>query len=388
MSREGIDSRVYGLDLIRGVCALAVCFYHVFLWTGVADLHTLGTYGVYIFFVVSGASLYVGYAGRDFNRGEIKRFFLRRFFRLAPLYAGVVCLGVLLAAVLDGNLPSLWRFLLNVSLLFGFAAPGASSLVTGGWSIGIEVVFYALFPLLLPLVRSRLWPLLLAVAFVSQHAYIQSVLATANDLPEAWTAYTQPLSFIFYFVSGLCLGRAIKQGQLPRSRWYWLPVALLLAPLFAMPSDSYKSVLLEPAGWTLSLMAVLVAVSSAGLHLGRRGIAIAEWMGGMSYGLYLIHPFVYGFLIHLAPGYVSYPLALALCTALASGALGLIADRFYERPVRAWLESKTLKRSGPSRRARRQHIPECLWVPARSSHDSKDQKNPVLTGESHGSLPK
>src|SRR5690606_25584462 len=151
-------------------------------------------------------------------------------------------------------------------------------------------------------------------------------------------------------------------GQLPRSRWYWLPMALLLAILFTVPSASYKSVLIGPTGWALSLIAVLVAVSSAGLRLGAKGMAISELMGGMSYGLYLIHPFVYGFLIQLTPKYASFPLTLALCTAFVSGALGLIVDRFYEKPIRTWLESKVFSRSGFIREVRSQHIEECLWV--------------------------
>lgn len=388
MSSEGSANRVYGLDLIRGVCALAVCLYHVFLWTGVADLHTLGTYGVYIFFVVSGASLYIGYAERHFGKSEIKRFFLRRFFRLAPLYIGIVCFWVLLTLTLSRNVPGVGTLLLNVSLLFGFANPGDTSIVTGGWSIGIEVVFYVLFPLLLPLVRSRLWLALLGVSFILQHAYIRSVLDTANDLPEAWTDYTQPLSFIFYFVAGLCLARAVRHGQLPHSRWYWLPMAFLLAILFTVPSANYKSILLGPAGWTLSLIAVLVAVSSAGLHLGTRSRAIAELMGSMSYGLYLIHPFVYGFLIQLTPEYASYPLTLALCTAFVSGALGLAVDRFYEKPIRTWLESKAFRSAGRIQQTQSRHLEEYRWVPASSSPNLNDQTNAVLGQDPHGGLPK
>jgi peptidoglycan/LPS O-acetylase OafA/YrhL len=388
MSGESSGDRVHGLDLVRGICALAVCLYHVFLWTDSAELHTMGTYGVYIFFVVSGTSLYIGYADRYSGTFQIRRFFARRFLRLAPLYAGVVCFWMLLALILNGDVPGVWTFFLNVSLLFGFADPGESSIVTGGWSIGIEVVFYALFPLMLSLVRSRFWLALLVAAFVSQHAYIQSVLEKANDLPDVWADYTEPLSFIFYFLAGLCLARAMKQGKLPRGRWCWFPAVLLLVALFSIPSTSYKSVLIGPAGWALSLIAVLIAVSAAGLRLETRGMAMAELMGGMSYGLYLIHPFVYGFLIQLAPGFVSYPLSLALCTALASGALGLMLARFYEKPVRSWLESKVFDRPGRGRSARRQRLEQCLWVSARPLPDSDDRTDGVVGQDPHGGVPK
>lgn len=380
--------RVYGLDLVRGICAFAVCLYHVFLWTGSADLHTLGTYGVYIFFVVSGASLYVGHSHRNFDRSEIKRFFLRRFFRLAPLYIAVVCFSTLLAAITNEDRPGIGQFLLNVSLLFGFFDPGESSAVTGGWSIGIEVVFYALFPLLLPLVRSRLGPGLLGLAFICQHAYIHLALEGANDLPEAWASYTQPSAFIFYFVAGMYLAKIMRQGQLPDSRWCWLPMILLLAILFTAPSPSYKYILVGPTGWMLSLIAMLVAASAVGLRLDAKGRTLSELMGSMSYGLYLTHPFVYGLLVQLTPASASHPLALALCTAVLSGAIGLVAERLYEKPARTWLEGKALGRSGSARSIRRQHLDQCVWVPARSSADLSNETNAAMGQDPHGRLPR
>ena len=52
-----MGARVLGWDVLRGVCALAVASYHLLLWLDIAALHTFGSYGVYLFFVLSGASL-------------------------------------------------------------------------------------------------------------------------------------------------------------------------------------------------------------------------------------------------------------------------------------------------------------------------------------------
>jgi peptidoglycan/LPS O-acetylase OafA/YrhL len=49
--------RVLGWDLLRGLCALTVASYHLLYWLGLAELPALGTYGVYLFIVLSGASL-------------------------------------------------------------------------------------------------------------------------------------------------------------------------------------------------------------------------------------------------------------------------------------------------------------------------------------------
>ena len=45
--------RVLGWDLLRGLCALTVMSYHLLGWQDIAHLSPLGTYGVYLFFLLS-----------------------------------------------------------------------------------------------------------------------------------------------------------------------------------------------------------------------------------------------------------------------------------------------------------------------------------------------
>lgn len=373
------SDRVYGLDLIRGICAGAVCIYHVLMWSGGPELRALGTYAVYVFFVVSGASLYMGYARGLNDKTALTRFFARRFFRLAPLYIAVVTCSVLIL-LLSGDTPDIFRVLLNVSLLFGFFDAGAMSLVTGGWSIGIEVVFYALFPLLLPLVKSRIWILTLVAAFLFQHIYIQAALVNVPDLGDAWVTYTQPTSFLFYFVAGMCVARAMKHGLLPCTEWYWLPLVVLLALFILVPTTTYKAILCGPVGWMLSIAAVVVTFMSAGLRLNKTGIAAAQMLGSVSYGLYLIHPLVYDALQRLFPILLQYPWVLVLCTLLISSALALVAENRYEKPVRIWLGSKLKPQGKIVRRSRRQYHTDCRWVPA--SRDGRPEQVDTEKGAS------
>ncbi len=41
------QERVFGWDLLRGLCALLVASYHLLYWTDLAQLHVFGSYGVY-----------------------------------------------------------------------------------------------------------------------------------------------------------------------------------------------------------------------------------------------------------------------------------------------------------------------------------------------------
>src|SRR3972149_4937923 len=130
--------QILGLEFLRGLCALFVAIFHWLSWAEIAELHSWGLYGVYIFFVISGAVLYLNYGD---GRTPTDVFLLKRFARLAPLYVAAVIAMGFMSDTWD------WRKqLLNVSMLFGFVSPGETSMVTGGWSLGIEFVLYALFP--------------------------------------------------------------------------------------------------------------------------------------------------------------------------------------------------------------------------------------------------
>jgi peptidoglycan/LPS O-acetylase OafA/YrhL len=138
MDRKPVG-RIESLDLLRGLCAIGVACYHVMSWLGVATVHDLGLYGVYLFFLLSGASMTIAYARRFADGYPVTSYLALRYIRLAPLYV----LAATYVAIVDlrslYTLPQLvGRWLLNVTFLFGVANPGDTSLIVGGWSLGIE----------------------------------------------------------------------------------------------------------------------------------------------------------------------------------------------------------------------------------------------------------
>src|SRR5438067_1887408 len=145
-----LPARVQGFDMLRGLCAIGVACYHIFKWRDGFEMSSLGTYGVYVFFVLSGASMYVAYS-RKFAQGyNSGKFIVLRFVRLAPLYALVLSFTTA-KAITNGKsiYDAAGTGLLNLSFLFGLGNPTLISAVNGGWSLGIEFVFYFIFPLVL-----------------------------------------------------------------------------------------------------------------------------------------------------------------------------------------------------------------------------------------------
>jgi peptidoglycan/LPS O-acetylase OafA/YrhL len=89
-------SRLAWLDALRGIGALAVVGEHLTTWAMPwlrPTSFNLGTYGVLVFFLVSG---YIIPASLE-RRGDVRAFWIGRIFRLYPLYLAVIGLVLALA---------------------------------------------------------------------------------------------------------------------------------------------------------------------------------------------------------------------------------------------------------------------------------------------------
>ena len=144
--------RYESLDWLRGLLALSILLYHVVSWeTAPLDASTLlgklGAYGVSMFFILSGLSIAIAYHRFIVDAPSSARFFVRRVFRIWPLLW--VAILVLSAARMAQGEPFSWFvIILNLTTLFGFVSP-TSYVNTGAWSIGNEMVYYAMTPALI-----------------------------------------------------------------------------------------------------------------------------------------------------------------------------------------------------------------------------------------------
>lgn len=114
----------------------------------------MGWYGVQLFFIMSAFTLIMSWRRQTHLKYGEKclKFFIRRFFRIAPMYYT----GALLYFVIrpPGELFSLEQLLINLTFLNSWTPETMSTVdnswqvVPGGWSIGVEFSFYLLFPIL------------------------------------------------------------------------------------------------------------------------------------------------------------------------------------------------------------------------------------------------
>lgn len=147
--------KFYGLDHLRALAILLVFFFHYQLgyygfpeWA--KEFNQFGWTGVDLFFVLSGflissqlfAQIKMG------NKISLKEFFVKRFFRILPIYFVVVTIYFCFPFFREQEqLPPLWRFL-TFTQNFGLDRVNYGTF-SHAWSLCVEEHFYLLLPLIL-----------------------------------------------------------------------------------------------------------------------------------------------------------------------------------------------------------------------------------------------
>src|SRR5262245_2944964 len=98
------SGQVASLDTLRGMSALAVCWYHFsgISMIGAGPIRTSGAYGwlwVEVFFVISGFVIPLALLRGRYSLSNYRMFLLKRLTRLYPPYLASVVIGVALTLI-------------------------------------------------------------------------------------------------------------------------------------------------------------------------------------------------------------------------------------------------------------------------------------------------
>jgi exopolysaccharide production protein ExoZ len=287
-----MTTRVNSIDYLRGALALSVMFYHYASW-GLGNqgaenlLSRLGIYAVASFYVVSGISLYLVYSTTTWNSISTAEFAKKRALRIYPLYI----LVTLITLSITSQQVDIVKLLGNLSIVFGFYSPNGH-IPVGGWSVGNEIVFYVMFPLMMIMMRSMLTLAALAVGGLVLHAFFAfSVIDPEQSISSQSHHYMNPLNQVFFFIGGLFIGKFFSPGK--GSRITIITFLLLgLAVFISWPASGDRVELIS--GWTR------VAMTSACLFVCL-AVFMSNWdaagwlgkalkvIGDTSYSTYLLH---------------------------------------------------------------------------------------------------
>ena len=207
------------LDGLRAVSILLVITAHT---TDPLFYRLHGAVGVTIFFVISGYLITTLLLREEERRGRarIKAFYIRRAFRILPLYyvtliGYIVLIGIL---HLQAGSASLWHSLPWYATYQNDLAPQGGGIFGQSWSLAIEEKYYLL------------WPLAFTIPVLKRHRLtVAGGLATLTALASLWhaTAY-----FAIYtpILLGCVMAIVLDNPRLyPQARRLaTTPVALLL----------------------------------------------------------------------------------------------------------------------------------------------------------------
>ncbi|MEV4291523.1 acyltransferase family protein [Nonomuraea bangladeshensis] len=359
-------ARLAWLDALRGPAALAVTAHHGG-WTFVPALYAvvdarvdLGTWGVFVFFLVSG---YIIPASLE-RRGDVRGFWTGRAFRLLPLLLTACCAALLLAAAglvpLSsglGSRPLPLVALGNVAMLQELLNLPAVVSVT--WTLSYEMAFYLISVALYVTGRARRSAgisvalavaavplgLLMPRAVIGRGDLLAALLCLAVVAAVVVTALAGGRARTAAAVTGGLLGLALVVAGSRGGTWQGV---IILAAMFAgtavyraergeipwrAAAVAVAAVLgcgipaKDDPGWAPALV---LAFAVFGLAFALRGRAFPRWLtwlGVVSFSLYLLHPL----LLHLAPDIWVYYLVLVPLSGVTYRLIEAPAQRLGRR---------------------------------------------------------
>jgi peptidoglycan/LPS O-acetylase OafA/YrhL len=309
-SRNKLE-RLKGIDALRAYAAFSIIIFHLTFAPGITVSSTFATirnylgFGVPLFFVISAFSIAHGYLHRPITEGVVKTFYLRRWVRIAPLFYLVLAYQLVVLWIQYSIFPGWPAVFASLSLAFNFVPEWVDGIVPASWSIGVEFIFYALFPLLALAARRSLTLLSITVVAVVVSASAYKELLKAKELNESFI-YHHWLNCLPYFLAGLFgyrlyewVGLFIPASLTRRRKSFGIILAIFgigLIFLLARTSSIYlyfwQYGLRSVWDWLWGIAFLLLSARMAIHPWSLLSNPVTAFLGRISFSLYLLHPHI------------------------------------------------------------------------------------------------
>lgn len=331
-----------GIHVLRGLAAVGTVFFHLRFLNPTFDVHYLGFVeqfgaGVTLFFILSCFSLFHSTRSKLNYSNWLAGYTFRRFFRIFPLFIGMLLFYLIFHYYKYGKIYSFNEVILNFSLLYQFVPGKHESIVMAGWTIGVEVTFYCIFPFLFAISRSaRFWFVLLCLAMLVSAGIpdINSKLGLENSY--AYMSF--PRQFFVFLLGGVIYATANKYGK-PKHKIIALIISIALFMCWAFHVKGLLPVYMKfdplfVKAWALALFVYYFYDKKFLFN------KFTKFLGEASYTIYLIHPPV---IVILRPYIVMIKdlgLPIDLAYLLAFGLVFVVVlliafgiNKYFEMPV-------------------------------------------------------
>jgi len=309
------------LTWLRGIAAFFVVISHVIRATEVNYLSQsnytispifysldLGTFGVLLFFTLSGTTLYISHTNKSV---PVSHFYIKRFFRIWPAFAVSLILYISFQPLFLALYPELQGFwienqfitvysatdIIQYLLLISNATGNMGLFNNAYWSLPVEFQYYLIFPLLI---------ITLKYLHIFGPISVGLGLYLIYKFNLSHFVDTKVFMLGFSFCGGVLIGHIYEQFK-NKKTFLILPFAtLILISSFVVASLITNKVITLPdipiiSGiWNWYIVLSFVAVTSVlfgKIHLPDRCQKILKLSGNISYSAYLYHNIIIAMLV-------------------------------------------------------------------------------------------
>ncbi len=347
------------LDALRGIASLWVFIYHLKAWNQfnlVLDRlpgwikvigFEWGQYAVMVFFVLSGFVMAHSLQHAVITPKYLLNFSLRRWLRLSPAYYGAIVLACLvswwLASIGWQPSPILIRepqaAARTIAHLFYFQELlSFKSFEPIYWTLCLEMQFYFVFCVMLGVAQGLTQKFKITWSRLAIFVPLTAAAIFYASNRSGWPFWRPLFAYwIFSFLIGAWAYWA-WQRQVPKG-WFYAGVALILAAKTIQPAIAVTTAL------TASLIFAVAEAQKLDQWLKH---PIFQWLGRLSYSLYLFHSSAidlgansYTMVFHPAAPSFQHQLGAMIWVIILAGLLAFSGWYLLERPAMAW--SRTLK---------------------------------------------
>jgi peptidoglycan/LPS O-acetylase OafA/YrhL len=363
-------SRIPQLDGLRGIAITLVVLYHYFSLHFSASKGTVlwyliyptrfGWSGVDLFFVLSGFLIGGILLDAKESRNYFQVFYIRRFFRIVPVYYLVLILFFSITAWfgahpspwwpwrLEENLPRYTYFLFLQNIWSAIYSILGSSPLAVCWSLGVEEQFYLTLPLLVRfLSRKRIGSLAVEIILLAP-ALRLALFSFFPSHPHSWYLLMpcRADSLFFGVLGAILLRDHAWRQRIARNRTIMRVLIILLAvgvPFVTQAQLTARGMVMVSLmfSWLAAfyLLVLIYGLTFATSSLSR--ILNWTWLRGLgliAYGVYLFHEGVLDFTLRtvsLGTRFAgSFPYGLAALSAMAvTICLAYMSWQHFEKPL-------------------------------------------------------
>lgn len=348
-ARDHIES----LDALRGVAILLVLWFHIpseslpSISGQLVKIFRPGYFGVDIFFVLSGFLITRILLTDPPTYTSLRSFYIKRAFRIFPIYYLVVPISLYLDAASGGSVsaPTIASFALYFNN-FTYIFSHAPEQLNHTWSLAVEEHFYLCWPLLVFAVaakRMKFISLILIPSIAIFSTYAARMLISYSDIIAIDDREATISRFVYMSTStriiSLSAGGALAyfepsfRGTSSKGLRLFLALFLVgLATLIISPATAFFYEL-RTAGATAVSMSLVVGFIVMDMKVNRyKVIRLLGMVGVISYGLYLYHPIVFAM---LGQNKDSTMIAIAGNLLVLAG-VALLSYALIEKPARQY----------------------------------------------------